>query len=80
MLLSGDTNAIVILMEKTKNQRGSKSSLAKRLFFFFALGSMIILFYFFFDAFIYLFFTLQYCIGFSIHQHASATGVHISPS
>ena len=25
----------------------------------------------------YFFFTLQYCIGFAIHQHASATGVHI---
>ena len=24
-----------------------------------------------------LFFTLQHCIGFAIHQHASATGVHV---
>jgi len=26
-----------------------------------------------------LFFTLQYCIGFAIYQHASATGVHVFP-
>ena len=26
-----------------------------------------------------LFFTLQYCIGFAIHQHASTMGVHVLP-
>ena len=36
-------------------------------------------FFFFFLIIIITFFTLQYCIGFAIHQHASATGTHVFP-
>ena len=38
-------------------------------FFFASLSNFIILFIYFF--------TLQYCIGFAIHQHASTMGVHV---
>ena len=34
---------------------------------------------FFFNYYYYFFFTLKYCIGFTIHQHASAMGVHVFP-
>ena len=33
--------------------------------------------YLFFHIYYYFFFTLQYCIGFAIHQHESVTGVWI---
>ena len=38
-------------------------------------GGFIPSFYFIF--YYYYFFTLQYCIGFATHQHATATGVHM---
>ena len=37
-----------------------------------------VLFFFQFCFFCFVLFTLQYCIGFAIQQHESATGVHVS--
>ena len=39
----------------------------------------VLSFIFFLFLFLIYFFTLQYCIGFAIHQHASAMGVHVFP-
>ena len=40
-------------------------------------GLLILVLFFFFFSF---YFTLQYCIGFGIHWHESATGVHALPT
>ena len=56
-------------------------------FFFFLIHLFIlffiILYLFFIDTYVIFFFfsvfflTLQYCIGFAIYQHESATGIHV---
>ena len=53
----------------------TKVRLVKTIFFFLTGGTLLSVY-----LFIYLFiFTFQYYIGFAIHQHASATGVHVFP-
>ena len=37
----------------------------------------VILSFIFFNIYFILFLTLQYCIGFAIYQHESATGIHV---
>ena len=39
----------------------------------------LFVFFSFLKLLLLLFFTLQYCIGFAIHQHESAMGVHVLP-
>ena len=42
-------------------------------------GHLQVSYFLLFFSFFFFFFTLQYCTGFVIHRHESATGVHVFP-
>ena len=43
------------------------------------MGTLLFFSFFFFFIFYFYFLTLQYCIGFAIYEHESATGIHMFP-